>query len=107
MKFSSAVADTAPAILPDLYRDEPLVLAAKLDKLQGSVEIEGHIGDRPWIDDLAAGRMPPKARAFQNYGRARKNSDAEVARTTAANQVPKRPTRPFWRWRCNTSWCPG
>ena len=34
VKFSGASADMAPAVLPDLYRDEPLVLAAKLDKLQ-------------------------------------------------------------------------
>ena len=81
MKFSSAVADTAPAILPDLYRDEPLVLAAKLDKLQGSVEIKGHIGDRPWIVTL------PLANAAEGKGLSklwarRKISDAEVARTT-------------------------
>jgi Ca-activated chloride channel family protein len=81
VKFSSAVADTAPAILPDLYRDEPLVLAAKLDKLQGSVEIKGHIGDRPWIVTL------PLANAAEGKGLSklwarRKISDAEVARTT-------------------------
>src|SRR5882757_8884114 len=32
-KFWEAAADTTPAAIPDLYRDEPLVLAAKLDKL--------------------------------------------------------------------------
>ena len=38
-KFSEAAADMTPAAIPDVYRDEPLVLAAKLDKLAGSVEI--------------------------------------------------------------------
>ncbi|MDE2468091.1 MAG: marine proteobacterial sortase target protein [Bradyrhizobium sp.] len=81
VKFSSASADIAPAILPDLYRNEPLVLAAKLDKLQGSVEIKGHIGDRPWTVTL------PLANAAEGKGLSklwarRKISDVEVARTT-------------------------
>jgi Ca-activated chloride channel homolog len=81
VKFSGASVDIAPAVLPDLYRDEPLVLAAKLDKLQGSVEIKGHIGDRPWTVTL------PLANAAEGKGLSklwarRKISDAEVARTT-------------------------
>ena len=47
-KFSDAKADVTPAIIPDVYRDEPLVLAARLDTLAGSVEIKGRVGDRPW-----------------------------------------------------------
>src|SRR6202012_4826535 len=81
VKFSDASADIAPAVLPDLYRDEPLVLAAKLDKLSGSVGIKGHIGDRPWSATL------PLANAAEGKGLSklwarRKISDAEVARTT-------------------------
>ncbi|MGY4346957.1 hypothetical protein ACVWXM_003424 [Bradyrhizobium sp. GM7.3] len=48
VKFSEAKADVTPTIIPDVYRDEPLVLAAKLDTLAGSVEIKGRVGDRPW-----------------------------------------------------------
>src|ERR1700749_4593549 len=80
-KFSDAVADFTPAAIPDLYRAEPLVLAAKLDKLKGSVEIKGRIGDRPWSVIL------PLANAAEGKGLSklwarRKISDAEVARTT-------------------------
>ena len=60
--FSEAKADLTPATLPDLYRDEPLVLAAKLDKLAGSVEIKGKIGDRPWSVTL------PLANAAEGQG---------------------------------------
>ncbi len=79
-KFSDAAADITPAAIPDLYRDEPLVLAAKLDKLAGSVEIKGRIGDRPWVVTL------PLANAAEGKGLSklwarRKISDAEVART--------------------------
>ncbi|QOZ22738.1 marine proteobacterial sortase target protein [Bradyrhizobium sp. CCBAU 51753] len=80
-KFSDANADLTPAALPDVYRDEPLVLAAKLDKLAGSVEIKGRIGDRPWSVTL------PLANAAEGKGLSklwarRKIADAEVARTT-------------------------
>jgi Ca-activated chloride channel family protein len=80
-KFSDAAADITPVAIPDVYRDEPLVLAAKLDKLSGSVEIKGRIGDRPWVVTL------PLANAAEGKGLSklwarRKIADAEVARTT-------------------------
>jgi len=79
-KFSDAAADLTPAAIPDLYRDEPLVLAAKLDRLKGSVEIKGRIGDRPWVVTL------PLANAAEGKGLSklwarRKIDDAEIART--------------------------
>ncbi|MCA6125533.1 marine proteobacterial sortase target protein [Bradyrhizobium sp. WSM 1704] len=80
-KFSEANADLTPSVLPDVYRDEPLLLAARLDKLAGSVEIKGRIGDRPWSVTL------PLANAAEGKGLSkvwarRKIADAEVARTT-------------------------
>ena len=80
-KFSDASADITPAAIPDLYRGEPLVLVAKLDKLAGSLEIKGRIGDRPWTVTL------PVAKAVEGKGISklwarRKISDAEIARTT-------------------------
>ncbi len=79
-KFSETTADITPAVIPDVYRDEPLVLAAKLDRLAGSLEIKGRIGDRPWTVTL------PLANAAEGKGLSklwarRKISDAEVART--------------------------
>jgi Ca-activated chloride channel homolog len=79
--FSEAKADLTPAMIPDVYRDEPLVLAAKLDKLGGSIAIKGKIGDRPWTITL------PHANAAEGKGLSklwarRKIDDAEVARTT-------------------------
>jgi Ca-activated chloride channel family protein len=79
-KFSDAKADMTPAVLPDVYRGEPLVLATKLDKLAGSVEIKGRIGDRPWsvtlpLQNAAEGKGLSKLWAY------RKIADAEVSRT--------------------------
>ena len=79
-KFSEAAADITPAVIPDLYRGEPLVLAAKLDKLAGSLEIKGHIGDRPWVVTLPLANAAEGAGLSKVWAR-RKISDAEVART--------------------------
>ena len=78
--FSAGEADMTPRILPDLYRGEPLVLAARLTKLDGTVEVRGMVGDRPWIVTL------PLARAAEGKGLSklwarRKIDDAEVALT--------------------------
>jgi Ca-activated chloride channel family protein len=79
-KFSDAKADMTPAVMPDLYRGEPLVLAASLDQMKGTVEISGRIGDRPWVVTL------PLADAAEGKGLSklwarRKIADAETART--------------------------
>ncbi|GLH81530.1 marine proteobacterial sortase target protein [Bradyrhizobium sp. SSBR45G] len=78
--FSEASADLTPAVLPDVYRNEPLVLAAKIDRLAGSLQLKGRIGDQPWTITL------PLAGAAEGKGLSklwarRKIGDAEVART--------------------------
>jgi Ca-activated chloride channel family protein len=79
-KFSDASADLTPAAIPDLYRDEPLVLAARLDKLAGSVEIKGRIGDRPWVVTLPLANAADGKGLSKLWAR-RKIDDAEIART--------------------------
>ena len=79
-KFSQAQADITPAIIPDVYRDEPLVLAAKLDKLAGSLEIKGRVGDRPWSVTLPL-QNAAEGKGLSKLWARRKVSDAEVART--------------------------
>jgi Ca-activated chloride channel family protein len=76
----SGESDMTPAVLPDLYRGEPIVLAAKVSSLNGTLEISGRIGDRPWEVRL------PVANAAEGQGISklwarRKIADAEVART--------------------------
>jgi Ca-activated chloride channel family protein len=79
-KFSDARADMTPLAIPDLYRGEPLVLAARLDRIAGSVEIKGRIGDRPWVVTLPlAGAADGKG--LSKLWARRMITDAEVART--------------------------
>jgi Ca-activated chloride channel family protein len=78
--FTGASADITPAIIPDLYRDEPLVLAAKLDRLTGSLQIKGRIGDRPWSVTLPL-QNAAEGNGLSKLWANRKIGDAEVART--------------------------
>ncbi|MCJ9703180.1 MULTISPECIES: marine proteobacterial sortase target protein [unclassified Bradyrhizobium] len=78
-KFSEAKADITPAIIPDVYRDEPLVLAAKLDKLAGSLEIRGRVGERPWSVTLPL-QNAAEGNGLSKLWAKRKIGDAEVAR---------------------------
>ncbi len=78
--FSDAKADLTPAAIPDVYRDEPLVLAARLDKLAGSVEIKGRIGDRPWVVTLPL-ENAAEGKGLSKLWARRKIADAEIART--------------------------
>lgn len=79
-RFSEAKADVTPAIIPDVYRDEPLVLAARLDKLAGSLEIKGRVGDHPWTVTLPL-QNAAEGRGLSKLWARRKIADAEVART--------------------------
>ncbi len=81
-RFEGAGSDAAPAVLPDLYRGEPVTLAARVDDLDGVVTIGGFIDGRPWetrlrLRDAEAGKGVSKLWAR------RKITDAEVARTLA------------------------
>lgn len=78
-KFSEAKADVTPAIIPDVYRGEPLVLAAKLDKLAGSLEIRGRVGDHPWSVTLPL-QNAAEGKGLSKLWARRKIGDAEVTR---------------------------
>jgi Ca-activated chloride channel family protein len=78
--FSDMGADVTPALLPDLYRGEPVVLAAKVAALAGTLEIKGRIGDRPWSVSMKLNGAAEGQGLSKLWAR-RKITDAEVART--------------------------
>jgi Ca-activated chloride channel homolog len=78
--FSDTKADVTPAMLPDLYRGEPLVLAARLGTLVGTMEIKGRIGDRPWSITLPLANAAG-GRGLSKLWARREIADAEVAQT--------------------------
>jgi Ca-activated chloride channel family protein len=77
---SSARADSTPAVIPDLYRGEPVALAAKVSALAGTLELTGMIGDRPWVVTLPLANAA-EGRGLSKLWARRKIADAEVART--------------------------
>jgi Ca-activated chloride channel homolog len=80
VSFSDTKADMTPVVLPDLYRGEPLVIAAKLGKLAGTMEIKGRIGGRPWRVTLPLANAA-EGRGLSKLWARRKITDAEVAQT--------------------------
>ncbi|HEY0649388.1 marine proteobacterial sortase target protein [Phenylobacterium sp.] len=78
--FDGTDADLAPAVLPDLYRGEPITVAAKVGTMQGVLVVSGMIDGKPWetripLNDAEAGKGISKLWAR------RKITDAEVARS--------------------------
>ncbi|MFE0753543.1 marine proteobacterial sortase target protein [Inquilinus sp. NPDC058860] len=79
-RFSAGAADATPETLPDLYRGEPVVLAAKLAALSGTIEVKGMVGDRPWIVTLPVAQAA-KGEGLSKLWARRRIADAEVAQT--------------------------
>jgi Ca-activated chloride channel family protein len=78
--FSVAGADVTPTVLPDLYRGEPVALAARAGVLSGTLELKGLIGDRPWMVTLPLENAAEGSGLSKLWAR-RKIADAEIART--------------------------
>ena len=80
--FEGTEADLAPAVLPDLYRGEPITVAARVGAMKGVLRISGMIDGKPWetrvsLKDAEAGKGISKLWAR------RKVTDAEAARSLA------------------------
>jgi len=73
-------ADMTPAVLPDLYRGEPLVIAARVASLKGTLDVKGTIGDQPWSVSVPLGNAA-EGKGLSKLWARRKIADAEVART--------------------------
>jgi Ca-activated chloride channel family protein len=78
--FSATRPDATPAVIPDLYRGEPVALAVKLSALAGTLEIKGMIGDRPWVVTLPLANAA-EGRGLSKLWARRKIADSEIART--------------------------
>jgi len=46
------VSDITPAILPDLYAGEPVVIAAKMKQVSGELALSGSLAGKPWLITL-------------------------------------------------------
>ncbi|WP_439816272.1 marine proteobacterial sortase target protein [Zavarzinia sp. CC-PAN008] len=77
--FSDAGAvERTPQVLPDLYRGEPLVLLAKVERMTGTLEIGGTIGQQPWAARLNLANAAEGAGLAKLWAR-RRIDDVEVS----------------------------
>jgi len=78
--FEGTTADLAPAVLPDLYRGEPVTVAAKVAGMRGVLRISGMIDGKPWETRVALKDAEAGTGISKLWAR-RKITDAEVARS--------------------------
>jgi Ca-activated chloride channel family protein len=78
-RYSAGAMDATPDPLPDVYRGEPVVIAARIGALEGVLEIKGMIGDRPWTVTLPVAKAAEGAGLSKLWAR-RKITDVEMAR---------------------------
>jgi len=80
--FDGTNADLAPAVLPDLYRGEPITVAAKVGAMKGALRISGMIDGKPWETRIPLADAEAGTGISKLWAR-RKVTDAEVARSLA------------------------
>ncbi len=78
--FPGTTADVGPAVLPDLYRGEPLVLSAKVLDMKGDLTLDGQVDGRRWSLRLPLSKAV-EGRGLGKVWARRKIEDAEAART--------------------------
>lgn len=78
--FSEKNVSMTPSLLPDLYRGEPLVIAARMGNATGSLVIEGQMDGRPWTVNLPLDQAM-NAEGISKLWARRKIDDAEVELT--------------------------
>jgi Ca-activated chloride channel family protein len=91
-RYSAGAMDATPDPLPDLYRGEPVVIAARIGAPDGVLEIKGMIGERLWTVTLPVGKAAEGSGLSKLWAR-RKITDAEMARRhdrLAAAEADKR-----------------
>ncbi len=75
----ASITDMTPASLPDLYAGEPVIIAAKMKKVSGTLALSGNLAGTPWLINLPL----DKAAAGKGIGKLwarRKISDLEGQR---------------------------
>lgn len=78
--FTEKNVSLTPTLLPDLYRGEPLVIAARMGKATGELTVSGMVGDHPWTVTLPLDQAS-NAEGISKIWARRKIDDAEVAAT--------------------------
>ncbi len=79
-QLSQRGAELTPALLPDLYQGEPLLVMAEAKALSGSLTFTGKIGEAPWTVTLPLSAAA-EGKGISKLWAHRKIADLEVAAT--------------------------
>jgi Ca-activated chloride channel homolog len=77
---SQSGVELTPALLPDLYQGEPLLVMAEAKSLDGTLTFKGQIGDAPWTVTLPMSAAAT-GKGISKLWAHRKIADIEVAAT--------------------------
>jgi Ca-activated chloride channel family protein len=83
------LAESTPALLPDLYAGEPVVAVAKLGKADGQVDISGFLAEAGWAKSLSLVRTRSDAGVARLWARSRID-DIEAEMRRAPDAAPLR-----------------
>jgi Ca-activated chloride channel family protein len=72
--------EITPAMLPDVYRGEPVMMLMKMKERKGSLTLSGNIAGKTWTTALALDKAEPGTGIAKLWAR-RKIDDAEVAQS--------------------------
>lgn len=79
-QFSAATAEVTPAMLPDVYQGEPVMVLMKMPERKGDLTLSAKVAGRDWRLTLPLGEAETGAGIAKLWAR-RKIDDAEVAQT--------------------------
>jgi Ca-activated chloride channel family protein len=78
--FDEAKAETTPAILPDVYQGEPVMILVKMPERKGTLTLSAKVSRREWTQKLPLDKAE-KGEGIAKLWARRKIDDAEVAQT--------------------------
>lgn len=78
--FDEAQVEMTPAMLPDVYRGEPLLLLMKMPERKGTLTLSAKVAGRDWMQALSLDKAEKGSGIAKLWAR-RKIDDAEVAQT--------------------------
>lgn len=78
-----------PRRIPDLYRGEPLVVTARLDKLDGAVRLSGWNGQREWTEQLPLTARTTESGIGKLWARSKIAALADAQREDMPNEEAK------------------
>ena len=87
-EFDAASPEISPAMLPDVYQGEPVMLLMKMPERKGTLRLSAKVSGRDWVQALVLDKAETGSGIAKLWAR-RKIDDAEVAQTMGTITAPQ------------------